>query len=289
MTRLKADLGLLSVTVFWGTTFIFSKILLTEMSLTTYLFLRLGIAALALNLFALRWRKEWSLQVWKHGTLLGVLLFTSYFLQMWGIRETSASNAGFITGLSVVLVPVFGFLFFKEKTPLPVWVSVVLAIVGLLLLSGANPFLWSKGDWKILGCAVVFAFHIIYTGRYAPLNNIYLLTTAQLTVIAILALLIFIPEIKDFPTMPLKNWAGLVYLGLFGTVFTFLMQTSMQRFTTVSRTAVIFSMEPVFAALFAYWVAGETLSTAGWFGGVLIVLAMINAEFPYEKFKKQKG
>ena len=87
------------------------------------------------------------------------------------------------------------------------------------------------------------------------------------------------------PIPSTKNLLILLYLALFGTVFTFLMQTSMQRFTTVARTAVIFSMEPVFAALFAYLVAGETLSFQGWIGGLFIVLGMINAEFPYHKFK----
>ncbi len=285
MTQLKADLGLLSVTVFWGTTFIVSKLLLAEISLPVYMFIRLSLAALFMLLIALRFRSAFTFQALKHGFILGCLLYTSYFFQMWGITQTSASNAGFITGLSVVLVPVFGFFFFNEKTPLQVWGSVVLAIVGLLLLSGANPLQWNTGDLKVLICAVLFAFHIIYTGKYARQNNVYVLTALQLVVIALLAFLALLPEHATFRLPSLKNSLLLIYLALFGTVFTFLMQTAMQRFTTVARTAIIFSMEPVFAALFAYMVAGETLSSQGWLGGVFIVLAMINAEFPYQKLK----
>ncbi len=287
ITRFKADLGLLSVTVFWGTTFIFSKLVLNEMPLSTYLFLRLGIAALALNIYVLRFRKEWNWQVIRHGSFLGILLYLSYFLQMWGITETSASNAGFITGLSVVLVPVFGYLFYKLKTPLPVWISVVLAIIGLLLLSGINPLLWNRGDLRVLSCAIVVAFHIIYTGKFSRMHNVYLLTAVQLTVIALLAFAAFLPTQQSLSGISLKNIGIIIYLALFGTVFTYLMQTSMQRYTTVARTAVIFSMEPVFAALFAYLIAGETLSSRGWMGGILIVLAMIVAEFPWESLKRK--
>ena len=286
MTRLKADLGLLSVTFFWGTTFIVSKLLLSEMSLSAYLFYRLSVAALVMSLIALKFRKDWSSQVLRHGLLLGLLLYASYFFQMWGITQTSASNAGFITGLSVVLVPVFGFLFFKEKTPLQVWGSVILAIAGLLLLSGANPLKWNIGDLKVLVCALLFAFHIIFTGRFSRQNNVYLLTAVQLVVIALLSSLALLPQVTSLPSVSFKNILLLIYLALFGTVFTFLMQTSMQRFTTVARTAVIFSMEPVFAALFAYLIAGEKLTFQGWIGGLFIVMAMINAEFPYQNPRK---
>ncbi len=285
MTRLKADLGLLSITIFWGTTFIISKILLKELSLATYMFFRLGIAALIMSLIALKYVRHLTIRVFSHGLILGFLLYASYFFQMWGITQTSASNAGFITGLSVVLVPVLGFLFFNEKTSLQVWGSVLLAIAGLLLLSGANPLHWNKGDFKVLICAILFAFHIIFTGKFSRQNNVYLLTAIQLIVIAVLSLLAFLPEIELTTSISSSHLLWLVYLALFGTVFTFLMQTSMQRFTTVARTAIIFSMEPVFAALFAYLVAGEKLTTQGWVGGLLIVLAMINAEFPYHRFR----
>ncbi len=285
MTRFKADLGLLSVTFFWGSTFIFSKIVLREVPLNSYLFFRLGLAALILNIYALRYRNAWNRKVVFHGAILGTILYVSYFLQMWGIRETSASNAGFITGISVILVPVFGFLFYKIKTSLPVWISVVLALSGLLLLSGANPFTWSTGDLKVLACAFVFAFHIIYTGRFSRLHNIYVLTAVELAVVALFAFLAYLPHLGNIANVSLQSWVIIAYLALFGTVFTYLMQTSMQRFTTVTRTAIIFAMEPVFAALFAFLIAGESLSLKGWLGGGMIVLSMIIAEFPWNRLK----
>ncbi len=280
ITRIKADLGLLSVTFFWGTTFILSKLLLREIPLPVYLFIRLTIAAFALGLFSLRYRRQINGAVLLHGTVLGALLYFSYFFQMWGIQWTSASNAGFITGLSVVLVPVFGYLFFRQRSPLIVVLGVILAVTGLLLLTGAQPLNWNKGDLLVLVCAVSVAFHVIYTGKYAPLHNVYLLTAIELTVVAILTALALPFGDYQWPDLRTNQILLLIYLGLFGTVFTFLMQTSMQRFTTAARTALIFAMEPVFAALFAFLIAGETLTLLGWVGGLLIVLGMIVSEMP---------
>ncbi len=278
VSKLRADLGLLSVTLFWGSTFILSKLLLEDVPLPVYMALRLSIAAVAMGLFAVRFRKEWDTKVAQHGAVLGVLLYLSYLFQMWGIQFTSASNAGFITGLSVVLVPVFGFFFFKVRASKNVLLGIAFAVVGLLLLTGANPLQWKDGDLLVLVCAVSVAFHVIYTGRFAPRHNVYLLTAVQLFVVALLSLLVLPFSSFVWPRLSLTHWEVLVYLGLFGTVFTFLMQTAMQRFTTTARTALIFAMEPVFAALFAYLVAGESLTPAGWIGGIMIVLGMISAE-----------
>ncbi len=280
ITRFRADLGLLSVTFFWGTTFIISKLLLKEIPLSVYLFIRLTIAAVALNLYAVRFIRQMNRATVAHGIILGLLLYFSYFFQMWGIQWTSASNAGFITGLSVVLVPVFGYLFFKERPPVLVLLGVILAVSGLLLLTGAHPFNWNKGDLLVLVCAVTVAFHVIYTGRYAPQHNVYLLTAVQLTTVAFLSVFALPLGQYDWPDLTGNQLLVLVYLGLFGTVFTFLMQTAMQRFTTAARTALIFAMEPVFAALFAFLIAGETLTLFGWLGGLLIVLGMIVSELP---------
>ena len=284
ISKFRADLGLLSVTVFWGSTFILSKQVLEVVPLPVFLFLRLTIAALVLNLYTLKFRKQWNRQVLLHGAILGGLLYLSYFFQMWGIQFTSASNAGFITGMSVVLVPVFGFLFFKYKPAVNVVFGIVFAVAGLLLLTGANPMQWNDGDLLVIVCALAVAFHVIFTGRFAPRNNVYLLTAMQLGTLAILTMLALSFSDFEWPQLQISHWWVLVYLGIFGTVYTFLMQTAMQRYTTTARTALIFAMEPVFAALFAYLIAGESLTISGWFGGLLIVLGMISAEIEFGKW-----
>lgn len=283
VSKFKADLGLLSVTLFWGTTFILSKLTLKDVPLPLFLFIRLGIAAIVINIIALRFRSGFTAQTFRHGAILGVLLYLSYLFQMWGIQYTSASNAGFITGLSVVLVPIFGFIFFNLKPAKNVLIGIVLAFGGLFLLTGANPLVWGRGDGLVLVCTISVAFHVIFTGKFAPQNNVYVLTAVQLAVVAALTLLLLPLTDFSWPWLTLQNVSVLVYLGLFGTVYTFLMQTAMQRFTTTARTALIFSMEPVFAALFAWLIAGETLALKGWIGGLLIVLGMIMAELPWRE------
>ena len=281
ISKFKADLGLLSVTVFWGTTFVLSKLTLTEVPLSTYLFLRLTLAALALDLYALRFIKKLNRKTLLHGTILGVLLYLSYLFQMWGIQHTTASNAGFITGISVVLVPVFGYIFFRIKPATIVLMGISLATAGLLLLTGANPLAWNQGDMLVLICAVVVTFHVIFTGRFAPQSNVYLLTAVELTTVSILTLFVLPFTGLSLPSLTTQSMFTLIYLALFGTVYTFLMQTSMQRYTTTARTALVFSMEPVFAALFAFLLAGEVLGLRACLGGSLIVLGMISAEVPW--------
>lgn len=288
ISKFRADLGLLSVTFFWGTTFIVSKMILLEVPLFVYLFLRLTIAAIAMDLYALRFIKELDKKTIRHGAVLGIFLYIGYLTQMWGIQYTSASNAGFITGLSVAMVPVFGFMFFKIRPVITALIGVGFAIIGLLLLTGANPLHWNKGDFLVLICAVSVAFHVIFTGKYAPKDNVYLLTAVQLTVVALFTVLVLPFGNYTWPQLNLTNISVLVYLGLMGTVFTFLMQTAMQRYTTTTRTAVIFAMEPVFAALFAFLIAGEQLTLSGWGGGLLIVLGMVSAEIPLSLFQKNK-
>ena len=279
-----ADLGLLSVTIFWGTTFILSKIVLEEISLSKYLAVRLSIAAIAMSLYAWPYRRQLTVQTIKHGFILGIFLFFSYLFQMWGISYTTASNAGFITGLSVVFVPIFSVLFFGDHPKKASIVGIIFATIGLFFLSGGDLGALNSGDWLVFMCALIVAFHVIFTGRFAPINNIYVLTAVQLITIALFSLVL-----AGFDTNPGKPvnfsiMALLVYLALFGTVFTFLMQTAMQRFTTATRTALVFTMEPVFAALFAYLIGGESLPPLGWLGGFLILCGMAIAEIEWEKF-----
>jgi drug/metabolite transporter (DMT)-like permease len=283
---LLADLALITVTIFWGSTFIISKNLLEEIPLVTYLIIRLNLAAIILSLYVIRFRRELNRQTLYHGIILGLFLFLSYLFQMWGIQYTSASNAGFITGLNVVFVPLFSIFFFGDHPKKSSIIGVVFATFGLYFLSGGDFSALTKGDWLVFVCAVTVTFHVIYTGKFAPKNNVYLLTAIQLCVTGILSLTLLPIENHNLPDLTGNNLILLLYLALFGTIYTFLMQTAMQRYTTATRTALVFSLEPVFAALFAFIIADEILSTTGWIGGILIISGMLIAEINWEKFFK---
>ena len=278
--HLKADLGLLSITVFWGSTFIISKLTLLEVPLLLFLVLRLGLAALMVDLIAIKLIRRLNRTTLLHGAVLGLLLYFSYFFQMWGIQYTSASNAGFITGLSVVMVPMFSFFLYGSKPSANVAVGIVFAVAGLFLLTGADLFRLNSGDLLVLICAVTVAFHIIYTGKFAPRHNVLLLTAVQLSTVALLTVIALLFYDFSHSQISGNTWGAVIYLAVFGTIYPYLMQTQMQKFTTTTRTALIFSMEPVFAALFAFFIAKETLGLSGWAGGALIVLGMIFPELP---------
>jgi drug/metabolite transporter (DMT)-like permease len=205
---------------------------------------------------------------------------------MWGIKYTSASNAGFITGLNVVFVPLFSIFFFGDHPKKASIIGVIFATFGLYFLSGGNFSALTKGDWLVFVCAVTVAFHVIYTGKFAPKNNIYLLTAIQLGVTGLLSLSLLPFESENLPSITINNLLLLFYLAIFGTVYTFLMQTAMQRYTTATRTALVFSLEPVFAALFAFLIAGEILTSSGWIGGILIICGMLIAEINWERIFK---
>lgn len=285
-TKLQADLTLLLVCVFWGTTFILSKILLAEISLLYYLTLRLVIAAILMWFIAFHCRQQLDGPTFLAGVVLGIFLFLSYLFQMWGIKYTSASNAGFITGTSVIMVPIFSSLIFKERPKLITLIGIVLATCGLYFLSGGNYEALNKGDWLVLVCALAAAFHVIFTGHYAPRHNIYLLMAVQLSTIAILNLLLFTFSAEKIVPIRPAAMITLIYLAIFGSIFTFLLQTSMQRFTTATRTALIFTTEPLFAALFAFLIAGEQMTAPGWLGGLLILLGMIVSEVNWSEIFK---
>lgn len=288
LSKTKADLVLISVTIFWGSTFILSKNVLEEISLANYLAVRLTLAAIFMNFYALRFKSEYNTRTLQNGVTLGIFLFLSYLFQMWGIKFTTASNAGFITGLNVVLVPIFSILFFRDHPRIASLIGVSFATFGLFLLSGGNFANLNRGDWLVLICAVAVTFQVILTGKYAPKHNIYLLTATQLSTVSVLSILFAYLDGFVFPEMRTETIFILLYLALFGTVYTFLMQTSMQRFTTATRTALVFSLEPVFAALFAYFIGNEILTMIGWIGGFLIIAGMLVAEINWASLKGSK-
>ena len=148
-SKTQADLGLLSVTVFWGTTFILSKILLEEIPLVSYLAVRLTIAAILMILISLPYRKQFDIYVLRDGIILGIFLFPSYFFQMWGLKYTTAINAGFITGLHVVLVPIFSIILFRDRPRTASLIGVFIATIGLYFLSGGDFTALNKGDWYV--------------------------------------------------------------------------------------------------------------------------------------------
>jgi drug/metabolite transporter (DMT)-like permease len=256
-----------------------------------FLFLsqRFSLAFLILFTVCLAVRRPFEIKCLIRGIILGILLFGAFAFQTVALVYTTASNTAFLTGLNVVLVPIMGAVFFSHSVTFNMKLGVLLASAGLFLLctNGGMAFNW--GDVLGIACAVCVALHLIFTGKFAPANDVYWLTTVQIGVVAILSAAVACGEGREILVWhPEILWA-LVICVLFATIFAFLVQTSMQRFASPTHTALIFCMEPVFAAIYAYWTIGERLGIRGLFGAACIFLGMIVSEVSFPGYFSRKG
>jgi drug/metabolite transporter (DMT)-like permease len=302
-----ADGALLLVTLIWGSTFVMVKDAVAAYPVFSFLALRFTFAALAL--LPIVWLRRKSKRAKERGSrstissaypegkapggirfvaplLIGVALLAGYGLQTAGLHLTTPAKAGFITGLSVVIVPLVAALFLRQPPGWHVWLGVGSATAGLALLtlqpiratSRANLSM-APGDLLVLGCALAFAAHILLTGWFAPRHDPLLLTLGQVIVVAALSGMIALAFDTRHPLDGRVLFAA-GFTGLLATSAAFGIQTLAQRFTTATHTALIFAAEPVFAALFSFLLIGEVLGPRQLAGCGLILAGMIVGAVP---------
>ena len=257
--------------VFWGGTFVLVKQALGDISTLLYLTLRFGVAALAL--VALGGRPS------RPGVLVGAFLFLGYALQTHGLRFTTPSRSAFITSLAVILVPLGHSLLKRVWPGWGVSVGVVLALIGLLLLT--NPLgsaSMNQGDLWTLGCAIAFTVHILLVGHFSPRVRPLDLAAGQTLTATALGAVTF-PWSESFFLRPSATvWAAVAITGLVCTGLAFFVQAWAQRETTSSHVALIFATEPVFAWITSAILLGERLGLAASIGALLILGGIVFAE-----------
>lgn len=285
----QADSALLLVALIWGATFVMVKEAVTSFPVFAFLALRFALAFAAL-LIIIWWRENQRKNKERAsspslggdeiraGFLVGILLFAGYAFQTVGLRYTSPGRAGFITGLSVAIVPLLSALLLRRSPSRPAITGVALATVGLALLSLRGGLTMARGDAIVLGCAFAFALHIISVGTFAPRMDTLNLTAIQIATVALVSGFVSLAMERPWPTVSNPVHFAALFTGIFATSFAFAVQNTAQRFTSPTHTALIFSTEPVFAALFGYLLAGERLSSRGLVGCGLILTGMITAE-----------
>ena len=277
MPRWQADLALGIIALIWGSTFVLVKNALDTVGPLTFVGLRFALAAAFLTLFFSRRARDLARADWQVGALLGILLALGYVFQTIGLQTTTSAKAGFITGMSVVIVPIMATLL---RRPPGRWAvaGIAVATIGLALLTLNADLSVQSGDLWVLACAVAFALHIVVIARYSQRHDPVRLTLAQLVIVALFATVAaFVFETPRL-NLPVKTWAALAFMGVVATALVFSVQVYVQRFTTPTHTALLFSLEPVFAALFGWWWAGEQLGARALLGCGLILLGMIVAE-----------
>jgi drug/metabolite transporter (DMT)-like permease len=273
-----AEAALIAVAALWGSTFVLVQDAVREMPVTAFLAYRFVAATLLLAPAFAGPLAQLPRAGWTAGLAMGLFLTAGYALQTYGLQRTTASNAGFITGLFVVLTPVLGTLLYRQRTSRMTWVAAAVSAVGVFLLSGAGGTLHVAGDALVLLCACAFALQILATGRAVARFDPGALTVVQLGLCGILSLGAAVLRGELEPPRSRLVWTALVVTAVFASALGFLVQTYAQRWTTPARTALVLTSEPVFAGLFAYLLRGERLTVPGWLGAGLIMAAIVAVE-----------
>ncbi len=278
MKRWQADLTLGGVALIWGSTFVVVQNALDDVAPLTFVGFRFTFATLVLSgLFWPRLRQLTRREALA-GMLIGVWLAGGYIFQTIGLQSTTTAKAGFITGLSVVIVPLLATVLLRRPPGRGPTVGILAATVGLAFLSLDRNLRVQSGDLWVLACALMFALHIVSVAHFSPHSDAVRLTTAQIATVAALALSGSLAFETPRLTLPLAAWAAIGFTGVVATALVFTLQVYVQRFTTPTHTALLFSLEPVFAAFFGWWWAGETLGPRELLGCGLILAGMIVAE-----------
>jgi drug/metabolite transporter (DMT)-like permease len=213
--------------------------------------------------------------------LLGALIFGGYVLQTEGLSRTTATNAGFITGLYVVLTPILAAAVFRQRVPAAAWLAVAVSAIGLALLSirELDHVHLYAGDLLVLGGAVVWAGHVIGVGHFSPRFSAWKLSLGQMTATALLQLIaVAAVGLRPHAAIRADVWPLLIITGVIGSGIAYTLQVIGQQRMTATRAVVILAGEALFAALFAAIWIGERLSAHQWVGAVLVLAAMAFSE-----------
>jgi drug/metabolite transporter (DMT)-like permease len=242
---------------------------------------RFLIAALLMALIRPRQIYKISLADLKAGVPLGILLAAGFITQTIGLELTTAAISGFLTGLYVVLTPVFGWLIYKTRVNKKLGIAIFFALSGLAILSGtANSELsFQIGQIWLIACAVVFALHITLLGKYSQGRDSYNLAFIQIATVGALCLLVGSLDGYSAPPSP-EVWFAILFTAVFATVIAFWVQTWAQSVLDSARVALLLTSEVAYAAIIAVAVGQEVLSLSAVIGGSLMVTAMLIVEWP---------
>jgi drug/metabolite transporter (DMT)-like permease len=267
-----APWALLAVAAAWGAAFVVMKPAIERQSVNSFLATRFVVAVLVMILIRPSVLREIKREMILKGSLAGFFLGTGYIFQTLGLARTGAAITGFVTGLYVVLTPLIAAVFLKEKIKAFTWFCVVLATIGLALLSLRG---WSVGigEALVFVSAIAFAAHIVTLSKWSLGFDAYALTIVQLSICALLTGVISIGQGYEKPTDS-GVWGVVIFTAVIATAVAFIVQTWSQAHMSSTKVAVILTMEVVFAALFAVAFGGESLTLQVSIGGAMVLLAM---------------
>ncbi len=276
----KADLLLVLVTAFWGMSYFLMDLALTDLQPMNLNLLRFGGSFVLLYLAFYKKMRHISAATLKYALIIGVFLAGCYVFCTYAVMLTSLSNAGFICALPVVTTPIIQYFFTGEKPGRRLAVCLTVCTLGLGLLTLGDGFRPALGDIVCLGAPLCYAFDLIFTDKAVAREDVdpLQLGVLELGVVGVIMLVLtFAIEQPHLPQSP-AVWGAVLFLGLLCTGAAFMIQTVQQQYTTASHVGLIFTLEPLFAAIVAYFLANEVLSPRGYVGAALMMGSLILME-----------
>ena len=271
----KYNIYMFIATIFFGMTYVLTKICLnysTELHIISFRFL----IAFVISLIFLQ-RKIFPIKIREilYSLVLSVLLFMVFITMTIGVKYTTATNASFLISLSVIFIPFFSWVFNKEKPKKSIFIVLIIALIGIMLLTLDKNLELHIGDILCLICSLLFSFHVLITERIVKNNNPVALSVLQFAWVSLFSFLIQYP-IENF-VIP-KNkifWLSMVLLGVFCTAFGYIVQTIAQKNLSSTVVGFILSLEPVFSGIFGYFFLNEYLSFQQYIGAFLLLISVI--------------
>lgn len=275
--RFWITLALVGVAGVWGGTFVVVKDAVERYPFYGFLGWRFWVAVIAFLLLFPRVVTRIKLRTVAAGLLAGGFLCAGYIFQTWGLEDTNASKAAFITGMFVVITPIMQAVLLRRLPQGVTAIGALVAVAGLWLLSGDSGGGWNVGDTRTLLCAVAYSAHMIVLGSIGRDHEVLPLTLVQLMTTAVVCSGISLATEPLVLPHDAYVWVAILFTGVFGSAVAFAVQTYAQRYISPARTALILISEPAFGGLFG-WLAGETFGIRGLAGAVLILGGMVLAE-----------
>jgi drug/metabolite transporter (DMT)-like permease len=276
--RRTSEAALIAIAAVWGVTFVMVQDAIAFLPTMAFLAYRFIPAALIVAVIFWRPLRRLPAAGWRAGLVMGFFLAGCYIFQTLGLEKTTASNTGFITGLFVVLTPVLGAIFLRDRVPALVWIAAGVSMFGLWLLSGSGGEFELRGDGLVLLCAFSLAAHILATARAVVHYDVGALLAVQLGVVGLTCLVIGALAGQLEKPEGATVWSALIVTSLVATALGFFVQSFAQQHAPPARTALILSSEPAFAGLFGWLLNDERLTATGWLGAGLIMAAIVSVE-----------
>lgn len=285
----KADLLLVMITAFWGASYFLTDLCLAELPPLCLNAFRFLVAFAVLAIIYFRRLRHISRRTWLYSALIACSLVMVYVCYGYGLPLTTISNAGFICALPVIFTPLLELAVFRKKPNRRFAVALVLCTVGLALMTLGDTFRPALGDIICMGTAFFYAVDLLLTDRAVRDSEVdpLQLGVCQLGVTgAIMLVLTLLLEQPKLPQSP-QVWGAALFLAVFCTGIAFVIQAVQQQYTTASHVGLIFTLEPLFAAIVAYFFAHEVLGVRGYIGAALMMLSLVLMELDFEVIGKK--